>query len=215
MKGFSVKEKEKLIEMAKDSKVNGYSLTKVFNDFAKETSRASGSIRNYYYDLLKENNQFESSLQVNKIVPFTKCETAKLVAQILVGASGGKSVRKVIKEMANNEKDALRIQNKYRNVVKNERAFVIAIMQGLEKNNVKYLDPYKKRREKRSFIYNRLKREIDSLLQKLESKEKVLNKELEQKVLKLQEENKVLKENSKIINFYELEKNSNETKEVF
>lgn len=201
MKGFNLKEKEKLIEMAKDSKQKGYSLTKVFEDFAKKTNRASGSVRNYYYELIKTEGEFEE-LQANKILPFTKCETAKLVSEILTRASCGKSVRKVIKEISKDEKEALRLQNKFRNVIKQEKPFVLAIMRGLEVSGKEYLDPYKKQREKRGYIYNRLKREINSLLERLENKEKMVNKELAEKLEILEEENKSLKSQSNVIKLF-------------
>ncbi|MBO4962169.1 MAG: hypothetical protein J6C97_00170 [Clostridia bacterium] len=209
MKGFSLTEKKKLVEMAKDSKIKGYSLTRVFNDFAKNTNRASGSVRNYYYELIKEQEEVASGLYANKILPFTKCQTAKLISDILIMAGGGKSVRKCIKELAQSEKEALRMQNKYRNVIKHEKEFVKQIMLGLDKKGVTYLDPYKKQREKRGFMFNRLKREIDGLLERLECKEKLLNKELVKKVELLEEENKTLKEQSKVIGFYKKEDNVN------
>ncbi len=202
MKGFSKKEKQRLVEMARDCKEKGYSLTKVFLDFAKQTNRASGSVRNYYYELLKEGESLTQGLGANKIIPFSKCQTAKLVSEILTKASSGKSVRRVIKEMTSSEKEALRIQNKYRNVIKHEKDFVKKVMQGLDKAGLEYLDPYKKQKEKRSFIYARLKREIDGLLERLNGKEKLLNKELEEKVAILEEENKVLKRESKVLKFY-------------
>lgn len=204
MKGFTLKEKEKLISMAKDSKVKGYSLTKVFSEFAKETERASGSVRNYYYELIKSDEELFADLQASVILPFTKCETANILTKVLVGASEGKSIRKVIKELAQTDKEALRMQNKYRNVIKNERPFVEAVMRGLDKKGVKYLNPYKKQREKRTFIYNRLKREINGLLEKMDNKEKLLNKELAKKIEELQQENKVLKEQSNVVKFLSL-----------
>lgn len=202
MKGFSFKEKQKLVEMAKDSKVKGYSLTKVFSDFAKESKRASGSVRNYYYELIKEQEDLAQGLVANKILPFTKCQTAKLISDILTMASNGKSVRKCIKELTSSEKEALRVQNKYRNVIKHEKEFVKEIMFGLDKKGIEHLDPYKKQREKKGFMYNRLKKEIDGLLERLECKEKLLNKELMQKIEILEQENKNLKEQSKVVTFY-------------
>ena len=144
MRGFSKQEREMLASMARKSKEEGYSLTRVFDEYAKKTKRASGSVRNFYYLLLKENAQEVGGLSANAIKPFDKCETVKIVAEILKRTAGGKSVRRVIEEMADEPKAALRIQNKYRNVIKNERELVEGVMQGLERNGIAYKNPYSK-----------------------------------------------------------------------
>ncbi len=203
MRGFSEKERELLVQMARKSKVEGYSLTKVFDEYAVKTKRASGSVRNFYYSLLKENGKITEGLHASAIKPFDKCETVKLVAEILKRASGGKSVRKVISQMADNEKEALRIQNKYRNVVKNERQLVEGVMQGLERAGQAYKNPYEKPVLKRGYAYHRLQREINGLFEKIAQKEKKINEQLREKIKTLEEENEQLKQNfSPIVSFY-------------
>ena len=79
MRGFSERERELLAQMARRSKAEGYSLTKVFDEYAVKTKRASGSVRNFYYSLLKENGKLTEGLSANMIKPFDKCETVRLI----------------------------------------------------------------------------------------------------------------------------------------
>ncbi len=203
MRGFSERERELLAQMARKSKIEGYSLTKVFDEYAVKTKRASGSVRNFYYSLLKENGKLTEGLSANMIKPFDKCETVRLVSEILQRASGGKSIRRVIAEMADNEKEALRIQNKYRNVVKHSRELVEGVMQGLEKKGIAYKNPYDKPIAKKGYAYHRLQREINGLFEKIAQKEKRINEELREKIKSLEEENKELKQSfSPIVTFY-------------
>lgn len=203
MRGFSERERELLAQMARKSKEEGYSLTRVFDEYAQKTKRASGSVRNFYYSLLKENGQLTKGLYANVIKPFDKCETVQLVSEILQRASGGKSVRKVISQMATDEKQALRIQNKYRNVIKNQRELVEGVMQGLESKGIAYKNPYNKPTSKKGYAYHRLQREINGLFEKISLKEKKVNEELREKIKTLEEENQRLKQNfSPIVSFY-------------
>lgn len=201
MKGFTVQEKEELIQMAKSSKEKGSSLSSVFSVFAKKHKRADGSVRNYYYYLIKS-EEFESSgLTAGKVKPFDKCETQKIIEGVLTGASSGKSVRRVISEMAKgDEKVALRIQNKYRNVVSNDKEFVQEVMLSLEKRGVAFKNPYAEKRERKNFLYKRLQREINNLFEKIALKEKKINEQLTKKINEL--ENGVLPAKSNAKDFF-------------
>ncbi len=203
MRGFSQHEREMLASMARKSKAEGYSLTKVFDEYAKKTKRASGSVRNFYYLLLKENAEVVDGLSANSIKPFDKCETVKIVAEILKRTAGGKSVRRVIEEMAENAKQALRIQNKYRNIVKHERELVEGVMQGLERQGIAYKNPYDKPTRKKGYAYHRLQREINGLFERVARKEKLINEQLREKIKSLEEENEQLKQNfSPVVAYY-------------
>jgi len=149
MKGFSEQEKNELIEMAKLSKKTGSSLSKVFLEFARKNKRAGGSVRNYYYFLIKNERSDEKELQSKTVEPFTKCETVEIIEKILTGTVNGKSVRRVIEELSlGNAKKALRIQNKYRNVISCDRPLVELVMKGLKQKGVSFKNPYDNKKEK-------------------------------------------------------------------
>ena len=80
LNGFGTDEIKKLIACVEEGKQRGKSLTAIFDEYAKESGRAKGSVRNFYYSLLSraEKNkeikrQFlgeESELKAGKIVIF-------------------------------------------------------------------------------------------------------------------------------------------------
>ncbi len=187
MKGFSFQEKNELIQMAKTSKEKGCSLSSVFSAFAKKHKRADGSVRNYYYALIKSDGYSGEGLTAEHVKPFDKRETLDIIEGVLTGASSGKSVRRVIAEMAKgDEKKALRIQNKYRNMVSNDKEFVQEVMRSLEKRGVAFKNPYAEKKEKKSFLYKRLQREINNLFEKIAIKEKKINEQLTKKISDLE-----------------------------
>ena len=128
-----MKEKEIsfLLEEAKKAIENGGSLTAVFEKTAKATGRAAGSVRNFYYSLVKRANNDESvkskypilkSVEIRKKREFSKEDEEKLVRTVDEMTKNGKSVRRAIKELScGDEKLALRFQNKYRNATFSRR----------------------------------------------------------------------------------------------
>ncbi len=198
MKGFSEQEKNELIEMAKLSKKTGSSLSKVFLEFARKNKRAGGSVRNYYYFLIKHERLDEKELQSKTVEPFTKCETVEIIEKILTGTANGKSVRRVIDELTlGNAKKALRIQNKYRNVISCDRPLVELVMKGLKQKGVSFKNPYDNKKEKNAFLYKRLQREINGLFEKIALKEKKINEKLRQRIDELEGELKPEKSKTK------------------
>lgn len=165
MKGFTKSETELLLsEVLKAGKI-GKSLSSVFQDVATKTNRAKGSVRNYYYSLIKnEDKKTEmekfvegaSKLSANRAQSFSKEDEDYLINAINVGKKNGKSVRRTIMELSDgNDKLALRYQNKYRNYLKKESRVK------LEKLPVRAED----------FRYfNKLSREIDGLVEKIKDK---------------------------------------------
>ncbi len=165
MKGFTKSETELLLsEVLKAGKI-GKSLSAVFQDVALKTNRAKGSVRNYYYSLIKnEDKKTEmekfvegaSKLSANRAQSFSKEDEDFLINAINVGKKNGKSVRRTIMELSDgNDKLALRYQNKYRNYLKKESRVK------LEKLPVRAED----------FRYfSKLSREIDGLVEKIKDK---------------------------------------------
>ncbi len=132
MKGFCDKETAKLLKDVELALSTGKSLSNVFEVFAKQTGRAKGSVRNFYYKLLKDSKldlslveKFPSlkNLKAEKSVAFSKEEESQLIEKIENSAREGKSVRRVIMELSGgDDKLALRYQNKYRNAKSKKQA---------------------------------------------------------------------------------------------
>ncbi len=199
---------KELLGLAYEAKSRGESLSKVFEDFAKRTGRAQGSIRNVYYSSLKQTSSDEEykrsvlgekNLSPAKIISFEDCETDFLLEKILTGVTFGKSVRRVISEMTENPKLALRYQNKYRNVVRFDRKRVQAIRQRIIEDYGKCYDPYKESAPSDELL-SKLKREINLLCDKIALEQREENQSLKQKILELeQERNELLRKYEKIV----------------
>lgn len=181
-----MKEKEKrlLLAEAKKAADEGRSLTEAFKTVATETKKAVGSVRNFYYSLLKsgasdralkEKYPQLSALTVKKKKEFTLSEEEELLKAVDEGVARGKSVRRVIRELtAGDEKLALRYQNKYRNLTRERRACVFG----------------------RKSVYEKLCEEIDGLVEKLKAAYEKNGGELKKENEALRAEIKALKQKS-------------------
>lgn len=148
---------EYLVAEAAKTQKNGASLTAVFKKTGEKFSLATGSVRNYYYSLikkartddeLKQKYPFISSLNARKKRRFTFEEEQELIKNVKDGVKNGKSVRRVIYELSQgDEKLALRLQNKYRSV-----------------------NSSKKSRKNEASPYERLCEAIDSLIERIKEK---------------------------------------------
>lgn len=123
--GYSREEAESFVKYICQGKGQGKTLTRIFEEYAAATHRAKGSVRNYYYALLKSTENAEvreilkgTSLKAEDVRPFTDEETDKILREILRQKSRGVSVRRAVLNLANgDDKLMLRYQNKYRNVM--------------------------------------------------------------------------------------------------
>lgn len=188
---------KQLIGRAYETKKQGGSLSRVFDDFARQTGRAKGSIRNVYYSTLQKMQSSEeymkemlcgNKLEVAKIIGFEDGESDLLLRKILTGATFGKSVRRVISEMTDNPKLALRYQNKYRNLLKYEKQRVLKIRQEIIEDYGKCYEPYREATGEDKNI-EKLKREIDALYDKIANGVKSENEKLKERVANLEKEN--------------------------
>ena len=200
MKGFSEERLKKLFTDASAAKESGISLSGVFAKFSKENKLAKGTVRNLYYEYLKRFESDEalkqkflgkSDLRAEKIVEFDKIEARWLLKKILVGATLGKPVRKIVLGMTGDAKKALRYQNKYRNMLKNDRALVEEVSAEIKSELGKCFDPYGKRRE--DVVLERLKCEINDLYSKIAKSARDENLRLKTRVEYLENENAKLK----------------------
>ena len=157
MKGFKESETKKLFELVKEKKNLGKGVSEGFKEYAKISGRAQGSVRNYYYKKVNEcknDEKLRKKLGVsNEMFPifieeFNKSQSIELLKEILTGVAKGKSVRSVVSKLAfNNDKLALRYQNKYRNLLKSQKETVINIAKSISEEYGVNVNPYKSESE--------------------------------------------------------------------
>lgn len=182
MKGYTESETKELIALAVESQEKGISLSKVFKTYSEKCGKAKGSVRNYYYFLIKEAKESRylqekypdiQKLTSNKNVGFTKAEEQNLLDAVNEGVMQGKSIRKTIMELSGGDsKLALRYQNKYRNLCKDMKP-------GKQFPKDKLLEE--------------LSGKINSLVEKIGKSLREENQKLAQKNQELRTENKKLK----------------------
>ena len=219
--GYTEEEAKNLVEYIKEGKQKGKTLTYLFETYGLKNGRAKGSVRNYYYALMKNEKGDErivklldgSSLSVEKIREFTEEETDAALRSILAEKSKGLSVRRAIFNLSGgDDKLMLRLQNKYRNTLKKEpqRIAEIATEMGLKDvaakaneggrvaltkenvdNRVQNVD--KPSATDRDFLRRRLENEINALYDRLAQALKVENERLRVENAQLKEENERLK----------------------
>lgn len=199
-KGFTEDEIVELATMCEGARNRGENLSSVFIDFAKKWGRAKGSVRNFYYDLVKEcnldaefcNRFFGNMPRVNKPLSFSNEETAELVRKIIIGKKLNKSVRKTIFELANgDERLALRYQNKYRNVCKRSPALVGSIAKELGAEEEYLING--KNKKVPEFTLKQLKISINSFVEKIALEVRRENEALKQRIKLVEAERDALR----------------------
>ena len=156
--GYTEEEAKTLVEYIKDGKRKGKTLTYLFATYGLEHGRAKGSVRNYYYALMKNERKDErivrlldgSELSVEKIREFTSEEADAVLRSILKEKSKGLSVRRAIFNLSGgDDKLMLRLQNKYRNTLKKQPQMLAEMARelGLPEEAERLLAPQKKERD--------------------------------------------------------------------
>lgn len=186
--GYSREEAESFVKYICQGKGQGKTLTRIFEEYATATHRAKGSVRNYYYALLKSTDNAEvreilkgTSLRAEDVRPFTDEETDKILREILRQKSKGVSVRRAVLNLADgDDKLMLRYQNKYRNVMSKQPERIERLMKecGLDSSDGGR---------------QALEDKINSLYDRLNSSLKDEVKRLTALVKKLTDENSLLK----------------------
>ncbi len=186
--GYTEEEAKKLVNYVSEGKRKGATLSELFAGYAKKTGRAKGSVRNYYYALLRCTGDARvksmlrgKNLRAEKIVPFSEGETDELLKSILLRKQQGYSVRRAVSELAGGDaKLTLRYQNKYRNVLTRQPERIERLM--------REAGIYESDEQKR-----RLEEEINGLYDRLASGLKEENRRLAALIKKLTDENALLK----------------------
>ncbi len=198
--GYTEEEARTLVEYIKEGKRKGKTLTYLFETYGLAHGRAKGSVRNYYYALMKNDKADErivklldgSQLSVEKIKEFSPEETEEVLRSILAEKSKGISVRRAIFNLSKgDDKLMLRLQNKYRNVLKKqpERLAELAEEMGLKEEAERIFSATKEEKPKlpeRDFLRRRLENEINALYDRLAQGLKAENE-------RLREENALLR----------------------
>ena len=201
MSKFRDEDYVKLFALAEETKKEGGSLGGVFAEVAGATGLAKGSVRNLYYKKLREKRDGTgksaflngSGLTASRVLAFPKEEARDMAKKILIGAGKGKSVRRTISELAyGNEKVALRYQNKFRNMVKNEKPLMLSLIGEVRREHGYCFDPYDAKRGASDPI-SLLKSGIDSLCKRLTENAEKENEFLKATVQRLSRENADLK----------------------
>ena len=203
--GYTEEEAKNLVEYIKEGKQKGKTLTYLFETYGLRNGRAKGSVRNYYYALMKNEKGDEriskmlegSHLAVEKIRGFSEAETDETLKQILAEKSKGLSVRRAIFNLANgDDKLMLRLQNKYRNTLKKDpqRIVTLAAEMGVEIDASIGAEKEKNPLPDRDFLKRRLENEINSLYDRLTQALKTENERLRAENFHLKEEVQRLRE---------------------
>ena len=138
--GYTEEEARELVEFVEEGKRAGKTLTALFAEYGSRRGRARGSVRNYYYALMKNEQADERivklldgrELSVGKIRAFTEEEADEAIRSILTEKAKGMSVRKAIFRLSGgDDKLMLRLQNKYRNTLKKNPERIAALSREL------------------------------------------------------------------------------------
>ncbi len=202
--GYTEEEARNLVEYIKEGKQKGKTLTYLFETYGLNHGRAKGSVRNYYYALMKNERADErivklldgSKLSVEKIREFSPEETDEVLRSILAEKSKGISVRRAIFNLSKgDDKLMLRLQNKYRNMLKKqpEKIAEIAEEMGLKEEAERIFSAERKASQdkslpERDFLRRRLENEINALYNRLAQGLKEENERLRQENERLKEQ---------------------------
>ena len=208
--GYTEEEAKNLVEYINAGKQKGKTLTYLFETYGMQNGRAKGSVRNYYYALMKNTKGDErivklldgKQLAVEKIREFSEEETDGVLRSILAEKSKGVSVRRAICNLAaGDDKLMLRMQNKYRNTLKKQPEKIAAIAKELgvseekAERNLQAVNAAKSAKvaPDRDFLRRRLESEINALYDRLAQALKSENARLRDEIADLKAENEKLK----------------------
>ena len=197
--GYSRAEAEELVRYVGEGRRMGKTLTSLFASYGKVHGRAGGSVRNYYYKLLKTENAAPrlegKGLRAETIVPFTEGETDEMLRSILGERKKGCSVRRAIANVCGGDaKKMLRYQNKYRNMLKKQPDAVRAAARkaGVSIETMP--------RTAKSDLQRRVEAEINALYDRLALSLREENERLKKTIEQLNEENELLRRASRAKN---------------
>jgi len=130
------------------------SLTAIFQEWAKSNARQTYSVRNYFYKLCKkikeDKNLYtllglcENDLKELFNLGHFNTQTARELLYAILPMENQKSVRSACMRLAKGETSLMvRYQNKYRNILKNNKKEVLEVMKDLQNKGFLVRSPYK------------------------------------------------------------------------
>lgn len=180
--GYSQKSLDNLTEFIK--KHNDMKKVDIFKAFAKKYKKKSGSVRNMYYALAK---QGEVDFKVKVVEPFDLKQEDEIIRHVLIEKEKGVSVRKALLDLANGDtKTYLRYQNKYRVILKKDKKRIDNLMLSLKESGKIKEDFWATNEVKKRvnpLIFDRLSREVDSLIERYNLSYIANDKELKDSVV--------------------------------
>ena len=198
--GYPRSEAEELVRYVGEGRRMGKTLTSLFASYGMAHGRAGGSVRNYYYKLLKTKNAAPllagKNLRAETIVPFTDAETEEMLRSILSERKKGCSVRRAIANVCGGDaKKMLRYQNKYRNMLKKQPD---AVRAAAKKAGITV--EVSASRPAKSELQKRVEAEINALYDRLAVSLREENERLKRTIERLNEENELLRRASRVKN---------------
>ena len=183
--GYTREEARAFVQYIYAGRRAGRTLSSLFEGYAQKSGRAKGSVRNYYYALLRSTGNKEvrkllrgTDLHAQPVQAFSDEETDRVLRAILAEKSKGISVRRAVLNLAGgDDKLMLRYQNKYRNVLTKQPERIKELMQECGGGRA----------------VRRVEKEIDGLYDRLASDLREENLRLREKVKQLTDENAALK----------------------
>ena len=183
--GYTQEEARAFVQYIYAGRRAGRTLSSLFEGYAQKSGRAKGSVRNYYYALLRSTGNKEvrkllrgTDLHAQPVQAFSDEETDRVLRAILAEKSKGISVRRAVLNLAGgDDKLMLRYQNKYRNVLTKQPERIKELMQECGGGRA----------------VRRVEKEIDGLYDRLASDLREENLRLREKVKQLTDENAALK----------------------
>ena len=187
--GYTEEEARSFVQYMYAGRRAGRTLSSLFEGYAAKSGRAKGSVRNYYYALLRSTGNKEvkkllrgTDLKAEPIRAFSEEETDRVLRSILTEKSKGISVRRAVLNLAGgDDKLMLRYQNKYRNVLTKQPGRIRQLMRecGIP--------------EEEGAAQKRIEKEIDGLYDRLASSLKSENERLQATIKRLTDENALLR----------------------
>jgi hypothetical protein len=147
--GWSDEETALLWQEVRACSTQGQPLRVAFDKMAALTGRKANSIRNYYYAAIKS-GEVPGDVPTGRAMPFTPFsadEIDSLLREVLMAQGRGISVRACVTALGGGDRAvALRLQNKYRALLKSHPDRVMMVVKALQEEGQPCVDPFRKMR---------------------------------------------------------------------
>lgn len=200
--GYTKEEAEELARYISEGRRAGKTLTSLFSGYGRAHGRAGGSVRNYYYKLLKTGSDEArgvlegKNLSAAQVRPFTEEEKDEMLRLILTERKKGISVRRAIANVCGGDaRLMLRYQNKYRNMLKKQPD---AVRAAAKKAGITV--EVSASRPAKTELQKRVEAEINALYDRLAVSLREENERLKRTIERLNEENELLRRASRVKN---------------